>query len=70
MLFDRFPQPFPTDLFAVRSDWPSAFGRYQGPELTYYREWYVDYFGNHRGSGDLGNLHRMFEMYRVGFQYK
>ena len=70
MLFDRFPQPLPTDLFAARSDWPSAFGRYTGPELTYYREWYVDYFGNYGGNGDLGHLHRMFEIYRVGFEYK
>jgi len=70
MLFDRFAQPLPAQAFATRSDWPSAFGRVEATEITYYREWYADYFGNHSGHGDLGHVRRLFQSYRVGSQYR
>lgn len=70
MLFDRFAQLLPAQAFATRSDWPSAFGRVEGTEITYYREWYTDYFGNSSGHGDLGRVRRVFESYRVGSQYR
>lgn len=70
MLFDRFAQPLPAQAFATRSDWPSAFGRVQGTETTYYREWYIDHFGNYGGHGDLGRVRRVFASYRVGSQYR
>lgn len=70
MLFDRFAQPFLAQAFATRSDWPSAFGRVEGTETTYYREWYIDHFGNHSGHGDLGRVRRVFASYRVGSQYR
>jgi len=70
LLFDRIPHGFEAGAFAFRSDWPAATGRYQGGEITYYREWSVDYFGQDRGGGDFGRLHRRFETYRVGTQYR
>ena len=70
LLFDRIPQGFEAGAFAFRSDWPATTGRYQGGEITYYREWSVDYFGHDRGGGDFGRLHRRFETYRVGTQYR
>jgi hypothetical protein len=70
LLFDRIPHGFEAGAFAFRSDWPAATGRYQGGEITHYREWSVDYFGQDRGGGDFGRLHRRFETYRVGTQYR
>lgn len=70
LLFDRIPHGFEAGTFAFRSDWPAATGRYQGGEITHYREWSVDYFGQDRGGGDFGRLHRRFETYRVGTQYR
>ena len=70
LLFDRIPQGFEAGAFAFRSDWPAATGRYQGGEITYYREWSVDHFGHDYGDGDFGHLHRRFETYRVGTQYR
>ena len=70
LLFDRIPQGFEAGAFAFRSDWPATTGRYQGGEITYYREWSVDYFGHGGSGGDFGRLHRRFETYRVGTQYR
>jgi hypothetical protein len=70
MLFDRFPQLLPAQAFATRSDWPSAPGSVEATEVTYYREWSFDHFGSRHGSGDFGHLHRTFETYRVGAQYR
>ncbi|HUW85130.1 MAG TPA: hypothetical protein VMZ31_20295 [Phycisphaerae bacterium] len=70
LLFDRIPHGFEAGAFAFRSDWPATTGRYRGGEITYYREWSVDYFGQDRGGGDFGQLHRRFETYRVGTEYR
>lgn len=76
LLFDRVPDsvlrpgcpPITAEHFAWRSPWPSTRGWYTTGEAVYYREYYYDHQGH--GNANYNDLHRRFQSYRIGAQFR
>ncbi|MCK6457419.1 MAG: hypothetical protein L6Q92_12940 [Phycisphaerae bacterium] len=67
LLFDASPG-FPNGTDIARSEWPSTPGPYDGPEVSFYREYLYDYQSSYPGGFNYYN--RRFLNIRVGTRYR
>lgn len=76
LLFDPHPAQYDAQMFAQRSDWPSAYGYYSPGQVIYFSDRFVDYQGRNWGNlsgalfGSGSSSYRRAESYKVGVGYR